>query len=136
VAEEVLWVPRTLSPLLAWSLPLRGWPSSRGIWLRGHPKLRLCASSHADGTGFDFICGDEVYGGCTQLREFFEVRGQAYVLRVVATFMVTLAKLGLDQCQARLCTAIIRNIVLVMAAPARTPLALDRPVVRRFRPTT
>jgi Tfp pilus assembly pilus retraction ATPase PilT len=78
----------------------------------------------------------EVYGSRTQLREFFETRGQAYVLRVVATFMVTLAKLGLAQCQAQLCTAIIRNIVLVMAAPARTPLALDRPVVRRFRPTT
>ena len=95
MAEEVLWVPRTLSPLLAWSLPFHGWPSSRGIWLRGHPKLRLRASCHADQTGFDFICGDEVYGGCTQLREFFEVRGQAYVLRVASKFMVTLAKLGL-----------------------------------------
>jgi hypothetical protein len=116
-------------------LPFHGWPSSRGISLRGHPKLRLCASCHADQTGFDFICGYEVYGGCTQLREFFEVRGQAYVLRVASKFMVTLAKLGLAQCQARLHTAIIRNIVLVMVALARTPLALDRPVVRRFRPT-
>jgi len=108
---------------------------ARGISLRGHPKLRLCASCHADQTGFDFICGNEVYGGCTQLREFFEVRGQAYVLRVASKFMVTLAKLGLARCQARLHTAIIRNIVLVMVALARTPLALDRPVVRRFRPT-
>ena len=95
----------------------------------------LAQMEHADQAGFDFICGYEVYGGCTQLREFFEVRGQAYVLRVASKFMVTLAKLGLPQCQARLHTAIIRNIVLVMVALARTPLALDRPVVRRFRPT-
>jgi len=40
---------------------------------------------------FDFACGDEVYGNCTQLREFFEQHGQAYVLRVASTFMVGLA---------------------------------------------
>jgi hypothetical protein len=35
-----------------------------------------------DGIRFDFACGDEVYGSRTQLREFLEGRGQAYVLRV------------------------------------------------------
>ena len=56
------------------------------------PEAQALRQLHADQTGFDFICGDEVYGGCTQLREFFEVRGQAYVLRVASKFMVTLAK--------------------------------------------
>jgi hypothetical protein len=36
-------------------------------------------------------CGDEVYGGCTQLREFFESSGQAYVLRVASNVTLTLA---------------------------------------------
>lgn len=40
---------------------------------------------------FDFACGDEVYGNCTQLREFFEQRGQAYVLRVASSFVVRLS---------------------------------------------
>jgi SRSO17 transposase len=51
-----------------------------------------CADCCADGLQFDFACGDEVYGGCTQLREFFEENGQAYVLRVASNFMITLAR--------------------------------------------
>ena len=43
------------------------------------------------GWRFDFACGDEVYGSCTELREFLEDRGQAYVLRVASSFMLTLA---------------------------------------------
>jgi hypothetical protein len=39
---------------------------------------------------FDVICGDGVYGGCTQLREFFEQQQQAYVLRVACTFVLDL----------------------------------------------
>src|ERR1019366_3251285 len=35
--------------------------------------------------------GDEVYGNCTKLREFFESRGQGYVLRVPSNFHLTLA---------------------------------------------
>ena len=35
--------------------------------------------------------GDEVYGSCTELREFLEGRGQAYVLRVASNFSFTLA---------------------------------------------
>ena len=38
-----------------------------------------------------FACGDEVYGGCTQLREFFGENGQAYVLRAASSFIITLA---------------------------------------------
>jgi len=44
----------------------------------------------ADGISFDFFCGDEVYGSCTELREFFEARGQAYVLRIPRNFRLTL----------------------------------------------
>jgi hypothetical protein len=36
----------------------------------------------AEGIRLDYVCGDEVYGTCTKLREFFEARGQGYVLRV------------------------------------------------------
>ena len=32
------------------------------------------------------VCGDEVYGSCTQLREYLEKRGQASVLRVRSSF--------------------------------------------------
>ena len=32
-----------------------------------------------------------MYGSCTQLREFFETSGQAYVLRVPSNFTLTLA---------------------------------------------
>jgi hypothetical protein len=35
--------------------------------------------------------GDEVYGSCTQLRDFLEARGQGYVLRVQRNFRLTLA---------------------------------------------
>jgi len=51
------------------------------------------------------VCGDEVYGGCTQLREFLERHGQAYVLRVACTFMLELgdgARLTCRQAVARL----------------------------------
>ena len=53
----------------------------------GHRHL---TDAYADGLAFDFICGDEVYGSCTGLREFLEQRGQGYVLRVASTFMITL----------------------------------------------
>ena len=60
---------------------------------------------YADGLRFDFACGDEVYGSCTQLREFFEASGQAYVLRVPSDFTLTLAagtKLTCAQAVSRL----------------------------------
>jgi Transposase DDE domain len=43
-------------------------------------------------SGFDFLCGDEVYGSCPGLREFLEARGQGYVLRVPSNFHLTLAR--------------------------------------------
>jgi len=37
------------------------------------------------------VCGDEVYGSCTQLRDYLEGRGQAYVLRIASSFRLMLA---------------------------------------------
>jgi hypothetical protein len=32
------------------------------------------------------VCGDEVYGACTGLRDYLEDHDQAYVLRVPSSF--------------------------------------------------
>jgi SRSO17 transposase len=53
--------------------------------------MDIHADCRADGLKFDFACGDEVYGNCTQLRESLEEQGQAYVLRVASNFTLTLA---------------------------------------------
>ncbi|MFY9929455.1 MAG: hypothetical protein WAK82_15735 [Streptosporangiaceae bacterium] len=58
---------------------------------KGQLAIDICTGAYADGLAFDFACGDEVYGGCTQLREFFEDNGQAYVLRVASNCTLTLA---------------------------------------------
>src|SRR6266568_919852 len=58
---------------------------------KGQLAIDICADACADGLQFDFICGDEVYGSCTQLREFLEGRGQGYVLRVASNFPFALA---------------------------------------------
>jgi hypothetical protein len=52
--------------------------------------IDIAAEVLAEGIGVDFFCGDEVYGSCTELREFFETRGQAYVLRVPRNFRLAL----------------------------------------------
>ena len=57
---------------------------------KGQLAIDICTDAYADGVVFDFACGDEVYGNCTQLREFFEQQQQAYVLRVASNFMLTL----------------------------------------------
>jgi hypothetical protein len=54
----------------------------------------VLTESFADGLGLDFVCGDEVYGNCTELQEFCEDHGQGYVLRVRSSFRLTLADGG------------------------------------------
>ena len=49
---------------------------------KGELAIDICAEALADGLRLDFVCGDEVYGACTKLREYLEGRGQGYVLRV------------------------------------------------------
>jgi SRSO17 transposase len=82
-----------------------GLPLDLQFRTKGQLAIDICADAYADGTGFDFVCGDEVYGACTQLREFLEERGQAYVLRVASNFTLTLAagtKLTCAEAAARL----------------------------------
>lgn len=57
---------------------------------KGQLALDLCTDAYADGLVFEFICGDEVYGNCTELRRFLEEHEQAYVLRVAANVQIEL----------------------------------------------
>ena len=68
-----------------------GLPLDLAFRTKGQLAIDICTDACADGLQFDFICGDEVYGSCTQLREFLEGRGQGYVLRVASNFPFTLA---------------------------------------------
>jgi SRSO17 transposase len=58
---------------------------------KGQLAVDVLTDAYADGLSFDFACGDEVYGSCTELRRFLEDRGQAYVLRVAVSFILTVA---------------------------------------------
>jgi hypothetical protein len=52
-----------------------------------------CVGKVANGINtvhLDFVCGDEVYGACTELREFCQDHGQAYALRVPSSFRLML----------------------------------------------
>jgi SRSO17 transposase len=68
-----------------------GLPLGLRFRTKGELAIGILADSYADGLAFDFVCGDEVYGSCTGLRQFLEGRGQAYVLRVASNFILALA---------------------------------------------
>jgi SRSO17 transposase len=68
-----------------------GLPLDLRFRTKGQLAIGVLTDAFADGLAFDFTCGDEVYGSCTELRQFLEQRGQAYVLRVASSFPVTLA---------------------------------------------
>jgi SRSO17 transposase len=70
---------------------LTGLPLDLRFRTKGQLAIDICTEARADGVRFDFLCGDEVYGNCTELREFCEKHGQGYVLRVSSTFRLTLA---------------------------------------------
>jgi SRSO17 transposase len=67
-------------------------PPGLAFRIKGQLAIDLICEVLADGIRFDFACGDEVYGSCTQLREYLEARGQAYVLRVPSNFYLTVAR--------------------------------------------
>jgi SRSO17 transposase len=67
-------------------------PPDLAFRTKGQLAIDLIGEVLADGIHLDFACGDEVYGNCTQLREYLEARGQAYVLRVPSNFHLTLAR--------------------------------------------
>lgn len=56
---------------------------------KGRLAIEILKEARADGLIFDYICGDEVYGNCTKLREYLEEEKQAYVLRVPKNFTLT-----------------------------------------------
>jgi SRSO17 transposase len=68
-----------------------GLPLDLASRTKGQLAIDLSTEAAAGGIRPDFYCGDEVYGNCTQLREYFEAGGQAYVLRVPSNFTLTLA---------------------------------------------
>jgi len=70
---------------------LMGLPPDLPFRTKGQLAIDISTDAAADGIRPDFYCGDEVYGSCTQLREYFEDSSQAYVLRVPSNFTLTLA---------------------------------------------
>jgi SRSO17 transposase len=84
------WIPREQIEDPVRSLVM-GLPLGLQFRTKGQLAIDIATEALADGILFDFFCGDEVYGNCTQLRAFFEERGQGYVLRVPCTFRLTLA---------------------------------------------
>jgi SRSO17 transposase len=68
-----------------------GLPLDLRFRTKGQLAVDVLEGAYADGLTFDFACGDEVYGSCTELRQFLEGRGQAYVLRVASSFTFALA---------------------------------------------
>ena len=84
------WIPRAQIEDPVCSLVM-GLPLDLAFRTKGQLAIDIAAGTLADGITFDFFCGDEVYGNCTELREFFEARGQAYVLRIPRNFYLTLA---------------------------------------------
>src|SRR6516164_8424998 len=67
-----------------------GLPGDLVFRTKGQLAIDILTEAFAGGVLLDFVCGDEVYGWCTELREFLEGRGQAYVLRVPSSFRLTL----------------------------------------------
>jgi SRSO17 transposase len=68
-----------------------GLPLDLRFRTKGELAIDILTDAYGDGLSLDFVCGDEVYGACTSLREFLEGRGQAYVLRVASNFTLALA---------------------------------------------
>jgi hypothetical protein len=83
------WIPREHIADPVKSL-VTGLPLDLEFRTKGQLAIDIFTAAYADGLAFDFACGDEVYGGCTRLRQFFEEQRQAYVLRVASNFMITL----------------------------------------------
>ena len=84
------WIPREHLEDPVKSLVM-GLPPDLEFRTKGQLAIDISMDAAADGIRPDFYCGDEVYGTCTQLREFFEASGKAYVLRVPSNFTLTLA---------------------------------------------
>jgi SRSO17 transposase len=85
------WIPREQIDDPVRSV-VTGLPPDLEFRTKGQLAVTIVAGALADGVKLDFICGDEVYGSCTALREYLEEHDQGYVLRVPPDFQVTLAR--------------------------------------------
>ena len=82
-----------------------GLPADLTFRTKGQLAIDLLTETVADDVHLDFVCGDEVYGWCTELREYLEDHDQAYVLRVPSSFRLSAASgvtLTCKQAAARL----------------------------------
>jgi SRSO17 transposase len=87
-----------------------GLPLDLRFRTKGQLAIDILTDAGAGGLRFDFVCGDEVYGSCTELRKFLEDGRQAYVLRVASSFILTLAS----------------GVMMTCAGAAKTWLKQDR----------
>jgi SRSO17 transposase len=85
------WIPREHIDDPVRSLAM-GLPPGLVFATKGQLAIDILTGALEDGLRLDFVCGDEVYGSCTGLREFLEGCGQGYVLRVPSNFHLTLAR--------------------------------------------
>ena len=82
-----------------------GLPEDLIFRTKGQLAIDVLTEAFADGVRLDFVCGDETYGSCTELREYLEDRDQAYVLRVPCSFRLAMTNgvtLTCKQAAARL----------------------------------
>jgi SRSO17 transposase len=104
------WIPSEHMEDQARSLAM-GLPPDVVFRTKGQLAIDLLTEVFADGLRLDYVCGDEVYGSCTELRAYLEGRGQGYVLRVPSNFHLTVArgvKLSCKQAAARLLAGVRR----------------------------
>jgi SRSO17 transposase len=66
---------------------------------KGELAIGIFDGTVEDGLVPDFVCGDEVYGSCTKLREHLEQEKQGYVLRVPKTFRITMGDRTVLTCE-------------------------------------
>jgi SRSO17 transposase len=85
------WIPREHAGDPA-KQEIMGLPGDLVFRTKGQLAIDLLTEVFAGGLQLDYVCGDEVYGSCTQLRAFCEARGQGYVLRVPSNFRLTVAR--------------------------------------------
>jgi SRSO17 transposase len=85
------WIPADQIDDPARSLVM-GLPPDLVFRTKGQLAVDIMTDARADGVELDFVCGDEVYGNCTGLRDYLEEQDQGYVLRVPSNFRVTLAR--------------------------------------------
>jgi SRSO17 transposase len=102
------WIPREHigDPVKAAAM---GLPPGLVFRTKGQLAIDICAEVLAGGVRFDFVCGDEVYGNSTGLREFCEDHGQGYVLRVRSSFHLVLAGGGTAATCAQAARALGKN---------------------------